>query len=1404
MTHARFALPTLLLALLAACGSAPPSEPATPLASARLTLVIPAPQSGKLGTQYVSSATRSVKVTIDADSRTFDAGAGQPNCSGSAPVICTFTLSQIAAPGPHAFSVSAYSGPGATGSLLGSFGPETHTLAAGTDNALSFTLSAIVNGVQLNAVTADPQDQAALAFYLLSPGTPRGFSAVQYDAAGQVISGPGTPALYACSSDPGVTVSADDHAGHFTLSTTASGLTDVPVNLQDQPCATSPAPTPRTVLHAANAVALTLDASSALPGGVTGPVGLQDAGGHALPNLTVRGSSPLAPGSYTLIPQVINSGINRYTPGAASVPVTLTLGTPHSETLAFSAAVHASFAVTVSTTTPLPTDSVTVTAQLRDASDSALAQSGVTVTWSSAGGGSFSAPSSVTDASGKATVSFTPNPAVGSVQTVTASATLSGAAASGTSPSIVTQGPPSAVNDGPSPTSAPGDPYHVALNAPLTSYPKPGLLANDNLGGPLATISSFGGGTLGGSVTDHPAGSTVTVGADGALTVNADGSLSFKPATGFVGTVTFSYRLANSAGHSDASVTLAVGVRPAAQSDTYPTTVVGNVPINTAKSSNFTVLANDAGSNLSVTPTTVTSAHGGSATLAADGHFSYTPAAGYTGPDSFSYTASNGLGSVTATVNLTVAGRVWFIDASKGAGDGRQNTPFNSLAAFQAASSQPGDSLFLASGNYSGPLTLKDTQQLVGAASVGSLTLPADSTPPASGAAPTISATGNDLTLGQNNSLSGVNLGNASGSALSGNNFGTLSVSGVGISTTGQALNLATGTLSGSFSALSSSGGANNVLLSNVSAPGGVTLGAAGDALSGASGEAFKATGGGGTFTYPGSVANSASRAVNISGSSATWNFTGAINPAAAGNGVLLQNNTNGSVNFSGPILINAGAASGFDVSGGGSVTATGAGSQITTTSGTAVSVVNSTIGAAGLTFQSVSANGAANGIVLVNTGAAGGLSVTGLGAAGSGGTIQNSTGADGAQQGNGVYLSNTANASLKWMNLSNHQNNAVYGAGVRGLTLDHLNTSGNNGSSPSGTFEESSVHLVDLGGTVSVTNSTFNGGAFDGFLVRNTSGTNPTLNLTFSGNTISQMQGSLADVRNTAFQVIAGDGTANVSALNNTITYWWGNGMQVIVQGTASGTAAIRGNTVQNTSGALAGAGGIWINGGNLTYDVAGNAVSYTNGTAISVTEASNLASNLQGFIQNNTIGVAGVDKSGSAAGSGIFVGHLGAGTSTVNVRNNTLRETNGTTAVTVQIGDAAAAGGNGRLNATVTGNSITQPGSDAAANAGLLGLYLNIGTVTGDAHTACLDVSSNSITNFGQNRIRPNERFLTTTYLPGYTGANNDNTAISNYFLGRNPGTLINLNNNVSAGGGGYQNTPGGAACPQPNTLP
>ena len=123
---------------------------------------------------------------------------------------------------------------------------------------------------------------------------------------------------------------------------------------------------------------------------------------------------------------------------------------------------------------------------------------------------------------------------------------------------------------------------------------------------------------------------------------------------------------------------------------------------------------------------------------------------------------------------------------------------------------------------------------------------------------------------------------------------------------------------------------------------------------------------------------------VEISGrTSGTVDFNANITSnAASGGGIDINTNTGGTVRFDGGMALSTGSAGAFNASnaalnGTVIVTDPGAGTNtLATTSGTALNVVNTTIGAEHLTFESISANGGTNGIVLNTTGASGSLRV--------------------------------------------------------------------------------------------------------------------------------------------------------------------------------------------------------------------------------------------------------------------------------------------------------------------------------------------------------------------------------------------------------------------------------------------
>ena len=158
----------------------------------------------------------------------------------------------------------------------------------------------------------------------------------------------------------------------------------------------------------------------------------------------------------------------------------------------------------------------------------------------------------------------------------------------------------------------------------------------------LTNDTNPGGGALTVTTTSTPAHGTVVI--------NGDGTVKYTPASGYVGTDSFTYTIKNSANlTATATVNITVtGAPPAAVNDS------GTTPAGTPVS--VTVLSNDSnpgGGTLTVTSTT-TPAHG-TVVINPNGTVTYTPTGTYTGSDSFVYTITNSLGlTTTATVNITV------------------------------------------------------------------------------------------------------------------------------------------------------------------------------------------------------------------------------------------------------------------------------------------------------------------------------------------------------------------------------------------------------------------------------------------------------------------------------------------------------------------------------------------------------------------------------------------------------------------------------------------------------------------------------------------------------------------------------------------------------------------------------
>ncbi|MCC8999988.1 MAG: Ig-like domain-containing protein [Candidatus Contendobacter sp.] len=592
----------------------------------------------------------------------------------------------------------------------------------------------------------------------------------------------------------------------------------------------------------------------------------------------------------------------------------------------------------------------------------------------------------------------------------------------------------------------------------------------------------------------------------------------------------------------------------------------------------------------------------GRLTLNANGSFSYEPPAGVSNTTkTFCYTVSGG---DTANIVFTLANTelVWFVDAAAAAGGvGNQARPFQTLAAAVGVDT-PSDTIFVKhnAGGYTCGIGLLPNEKLIGEGSGSTLDALSGVTPVTGSTLPgltnnsanwpTLTAAGADcVTLSTGNTIRGFNFGNvgAANSAIVGVGFDT-TVNDAAIATNGQALNLSSGTFNATFSSVSSSGGLqNNVRLNSIA--GTVDLGTG--ALTGAVSTAFVVSGfsvasntvaityggsitaaqpisiqthSGGDITLSGALSGSnGNPGINIAGNtSGTITLSGASKSVSSGANpaVVLSNNTGATINFTGGgLAISTTGGAGFSATGGGTVNVTGTGNTIASGSGTALNVANTTIGASGLTFQSISAGTGAGsggvGISLDSTGLAGsngGLTVTGTGTPGSGGTIQHKTGADNSTiAGIGIFLKDTKNPSFSWMQLNDFDNSAIVGRNVQGFTLQNSVINGVIGNNTAPVEGPINFGITNPGGTNGlqgtglIRNVKISGGIEHNVEFYNQSGS---MNLTIDGT---------SPVSEGANPNIPGDDTADCIIEENSVA-GGSDGIQIEMQGTATATIVI------------------------------------------------------------------------------------------------------------------------------------------------------------------------------------------------------------------------------------------------------
>jgi hypothetical protein len=716
-----------------------------------------------------------------------------------------------------------------------------------------------------------------------------------------------------------------------------------------------------------------------------------------------------------------------------------------------------------------------------------------------------------------------------------------------------------------------------------------------------------------------------------------------------------------------------------------------------------------------------------------------------------------------------------------------------------------------------------------------------------------VSMTGNTGTSNVNFTGGGLDIDTTNGTGFTATGSGTYSVTGTGNSITatgsGAAVNLSAVTVGGTgltFDSTSAAGSANNVKIASVTG-GAIALGSG--SLTGATSAAFlvgdglggATTGGTSVISYSGTITSTgAARAVDIEdrapgagnitlsgtishasgngttifldqNAAGTITFSGANSVANSGtqDAIRLTGNTGATINFTGGGLnIDTTSGTGFLATGGGTVSVTGSGNVIDATTGTGLNIANTSIASGNVTFQHISSGGGANnGITLDNTGTAagnGGLHVTGAGSAATGGTIANKTGADGSTtSGIGIYLNSTKDVQLDRMQLNDLQNFGIRGTTVAGFTLANSTVNGTNGNfDAAGTSnDEGSISFVGLTGTASVTNTAVSGGFVNNVAVSNSSGT---LGLTYTNVNIGA--NSLGSGDNGITNDLTGTAVVNVTVTGSTFTSSRGDLFDFNGNTSVGGSSVtFTGNTLSNNHAGIAtGGGGITLSGGAVgttTFDIENNSFRDAVGNAVTIAKSLgpgnvvlDSTSLLNVIFKNNTVGVAAVANSGSKEGSGISVAHFGGGTLNLDLIGNQIRQYN-------NFGISLQAGGgitqSGTYVAEVTGNTLSNPGNNAAVSSIFQGFAFNSGVTPGDSFVTYLTLGGdgaqeNNFLNSGRNggvdmRIRARQNtdvHLTANDATGavpaapnatyhYTGGTTDTSAVATFLAQHNIGS-------------------------------
>ena len=878
--------------------------------------------------------------------------------------------------------------------------------------------------------------------------------------------------------------------------------------------------------------------------------------------------------------------------------------------------------------------------------------------------------------------------------------------------------------------------------------------------------------------------------------------------------------------------------------------------------------------SLVVTAGTFATSQGGSVTIAADGSFTYTPQTGDQNlTDTFSYTVTDGDGlPSTGLVSINLGARVWYVDSVLGGGgseDGSSLHPYNTLADISGASGSDaaGDIIFVrnAGSTYDGNLTLLNNQLLYGsgtALTVNTIVINAAGGPNTN-MTTTVAAT-NSITLASGNTVTGFTIGATTGAKIIGTSFGTLTISNVTMSGTGQALSLNTGTVNGTIDSLTTtSSAADGVSLTAIGGTFTITTGA----ISGATGDEFFVSAGTGVISYGGTISSNGGHAVGVqnkTGGSVT--FSGAITATAGSTGINLFSNNGATMTFKGGLSLTTTTNAAFTATSGGIVNVcstadcaagTAVVNTLSTTTATALDVDNTTIGANGLTFQSInSPTASANAGILLNvTGSSGGLTVTGTSAtAGTGGTISNKT--------YGVKLTSTSNVTLKNMNLTGNGQNQTVAGGSSSCGADIV--TGNNLSCVANaylstvtgaTFNNCSITGSGQQGIngnavngLTITNCTINSNGNESFeggiLLQNTTGTLSVTGTSVRENRARQLQigngsGTMTFNTSTSQYGHASGGTGTAESQQGILMQLFGTSNSTINattltftnhEGVGFTTNAFQVNADNGgpiVNGSITGstfdsnAAHVFVNAGGtatITFDTMNNTtMTHADLQGINYTVlggSAAITANVTGTISGNNIGTAGANgctlASTNCHAIDINSGEQWNGQMHLKIASNIIQKVAQGIIFTLSGGSGVTPS----VQAKVTGNSVTNSTLPSAGEAIKLNTTV---TSTNPTISVCWDVGgggalNNTVTGdwatgSSQASLYLRERFSgnASIRLPGYGGSSIDDAAVTAYLNGRNSITAGPSAGQVAVLVTHSGTTPfvGGAACTTPLLL-